>query len=214
MGKLLFISSRLFSSRLRVDTSLGSRSYLCLLFLCGVIAIFAQPQSIHAQEYTQRPTREYQIKASLIYNFLQFIEWPPETWEPSGGTLRLCVVGSDPFGVALSPLEKEIVQGKKIEVHRLTDGEGAKRTGCHVVYVTHAAVNEVPTVVAISKESSVLTIGETPNFLDQGGIIALLLSDGKIVFDINQSAATQARLYISSQLLRIARRATENEESN
>jgi hypothetical protein len=51
----------------------------------------------------------------------------------------------------------------------------------------------------------VLTVGESPDFLRQGGIINFVLEDGKVRFEINQDAATQADLRISSRLLRLAR---------
>ncbi len=54
------------------------------------------------------------------------------------------------------------------------------------------------------KAGSVLTIAETPDFTRRGGIIALALENRKVRFMVNNDAATQASLNISSRLLTLA----------
>jgi hypothetical protein len=49
-----------------------------------------------------------------------------------------------------------------------------------------------------------LTISDTPGFVQAGGIIELKLRAGRIRFDINQGAARQVGLKLSSQLLKLA----------
>jgi hypothetical protein len=51
----------------------------------------------------------------------------------------------------------------------------------------------------------VLTIGETPGFARNGGIINLILEDNKVRFEVNVAAAKEAELNISSRLLALAR---------
>jgi hypothetical protein len=49
-------------------------------------------------------------------------------------------------------------------------------------------------------------VGETPGFLDAGGMIGFLLEENKVRFEINLNAADSARLKIGSRLLILARR--------
>ena len=56
------------------------------------------------------------------------------------------------------------------------------------------------------KGSSVLTVGEMDNFLENGGIINFLIRDRKVCFEVNTVAAKDARLKIRSKLLRLAKR--------
>ncbi len=53
---------------------------------------------------------------------------------------------------------------------------------------------------------SILTVGESDAFLDKGGIINFVLEQGKVRFEINDRAAEEAGLKISSKLLRLAKR--------
>jgi hypothetical protein len=53
----------------------------------------------------------------------------------------------------------------------------------------------------------VLTVGETADFIRDGGIINYVRDAGMIHFEIDQDAATRAGLQISSRLLRLARTA-------
>jgi len=50
----------------------------------------------------------------------------------------------------------------------------------------------------------VLTVGESPEFLDQGGIINFLLKDGSVRFEINLEPARIARLKLDANLLTVA----------
>ena len=47
-------------------------------------------------------------------------------------------------------------------------------------------------------------MGDSPGFIDDGGIINLKLESGKIHFEINVDTAEQAQLTLSSKLLSLA----------
>ena len=51
----------------------------------------------------------------------------------------------------------------------------------------------------------VLTIGEGEGFVRDGGMIAFVLENHRVRFDINQTAAENAGLKLSSKLLSVAR---------
>jgi hypothetical protein len=50
----------------------------------------------------------------------------------------------------------------------------------------------------------VLTVGESDQFTDQGGVINFVEKQGKIRLEINLAAARLANLQISSKLLSVA----------
>jgi hypothetical protein len=56
-----------------------------------------------------------------------------------------------------------------------------------------------------ARTQPVLTVGESPDFVRQGGIINFILEEGKVRFEIDPANAERARLRISSRLLRLAR---------
>jgi hypothetical protein len=53
---------------------------------------------------------------------------------------------------------------------------------------------------------TVLTIGETDRFAQAGGMIRLIIDEGRVRFDVNIVSAERAGLKVSSQLLKLARK--------
>ncbi len=60
-----------------------------------------------------QPSREYQIKAAFIYNFINFVDWPKEKMAESNEPVIIGIVGKDPFGDAFAPVKDKEVKGKK-----------------------------------------------------------------------------------------------------
>jgi len=58
----------------------------------------------------------------------------------------------------------------------------------------------------VTRKSPVLTIGESEQFLDAGGMISFVFEDAQLRFEVNPESAQKARLEISSKLLRLAKK--------
>ena len=82
--------------------------------------------------WTATPPGEYQIKAAYLLNFARYVEWPAARL-PGGATLRLCVLGRDPFGGALAGLLDQLPahpQGGQAGRHRVHEARvDAHRSG-------------------------------------------------------------------------------------
>ena len=61
----------------------------------------------------------------------------------------------------------------------------------------------LPSIFESSRKKGVLTISDLPKFAEYGGNIGFIEQDGRIRFEINLESAQQARLRISSQLLKL-----------
>jgi hypothetical protein len=146
-------------------------------------------------------TQEYRLKAAFLYRFPQFVEWPARALD-GRATVDLCVVAPNPFGAVLDELvEGETLGGRVLRVRQL-DG-GAQAPSCHVVFLPgDAAVRRI--VLRQVATVPVLTVSDSPQFLNEGGIIQLSVVDNRVRFEINASAADRAGLRLSSQLLRLA----------
>jgi hypothetical protein len=57
------------------------------------------------------------------------------------------------------------------------------------------------------KRLPILTVGESDDFLDQGGMFNLFFEDKQLRFEVNQTPAENAKLTVSSKLLRLAKKA-------
>jgi hypothetical protein len=147
---------------------------------------------------------EYRVKAAFLYNFAKFVTWPPQVLPAANDPLVFCVVGTDFFQDMLdSTLDDRRVEGRAIVVRRLRSD--TQLAGCHLVFASESEGERAVRVLQEAVGSRVLTVGEADDFLARGGMIRLLVDEGKVRFDISVRAAESAGLKFSSQLLKLAR---------
>ena len=77
------------------------------------------------------------------------------------------------------------------------------------LFVNAAQSKRLRVIVEATRGAGVLSVGETEDFIDQGGIVKFVADNGRIQFQINHKAASDAGLYISSRLLVVATRVIE-----
>jgi hypothetical protein len=148
------------------------------------------------------PPLEYQVKAAFLLNFTKFVQWPAVAFSDQRSPLAICILGEDPFGSWLDEIVKgEAVNGRELVVQRIRRAPQAK--SCQVLFVARQE-KEVPRILD-DLGPGVLTVGEGENFLEDGGIIAFVIEDRRVRFDINQRGAARARLTLSSRLMSVAR---------
>lgn len=143
---------------------------------------------------------EYEVKAAFVYNFTRFVQWPRSR---ASGPLDICVIGEDPFGSAIDEaVENKRVGGREITVKRLSEIEKAK--ACEVLFIASSEDEEVERIVETLAGVPVLTVGDTEDFAERGGMINLTKQGSHVRFEINVDALERAGLRASSQLLRLA----------
>lgn len=153
---------------------------------------------------SQPAPTEYQLKAVFLYSFTKYVRWPDRGAEEREEPLHLCVLGRDPFGALLDDaIAGETVRGRPLAARRLSSVEGAD--GCHVLFVSRSASTGLTEVLAALDGKSVLTVGESERFAEDGGIIAMTEQANRIGIVINRGAAKRAGLTISSQLLKLGK---------
>lgn len=145
---------------------------------------------------------EYRLKAAFVSKFAEFVEWPPEAWKSPSDPVLICVVGENPFGALLDQVAVgKIVSNRKLAVGYIADP--VETAGCQVLFVSSSERKHFRSMLKETR-TGVLTIGDTDNFIAEGGIIDLPLDGDRIRIDINLDAAEKARLRISSKLLGLA----------
>ena len=138
---------------------------------------------------------EYRAKAAYLYNFVKFVEWPPEARE---GTLNICLAGRNPFGTVLAEtIAQASVDGRRIASRIILEPE----PDCHVLFVPDGAPGAY---LRAARGTPTLTVGESPDFLNEGGVIAFVKEKRDVRFAISTEAADRANLRVSSRLLQLA----------
>lgn len=141
---------------------------------------------------------EYQLKAAFLYNFALFTEWPADV----GATIRLCIEGRDPFGPELDALQGKPAAHRQIAIDR-TPGPDAL-AACQIVFIPQSSAAHLAGTVERLRGTTVLTVAESPGAARQGVVLNMAVTGEKITFQANLRAARQARLTLSSKLLRLA----------
>ena len=153
---------------------------------------------------------EYAVKAAFLFHFAQFVEWPAGTFKDAKSPLTYCTLGVDPFSGALDDtLRGKTIGERAIHVQHLRSSEPVQ--GCQVLFM--GAVEGKRTFGLLAKQA-ILTVGESQNFAEEGGMIEFLLEGNKIRFAINLRAVNTARLKMSARLLALAKNVIETDGGN
>lgn len=149
------------------------------------------------------PSKERQLKAAFLFNFSQFVEWPSAAFSDSQSPLVIGILGDDPFGSSLDQLvSNEKVNNRPLLIQRYKSVSDIK--SCHILFITISNKDELEETFGKLKGRNILTVGDTRNFIRQGGMIRFLTENDKIKFQINVETARAEGITISSKLLRLA----------
>lgn len=144
---------------------------------------------------------DYQIEAVFLFNFSQFVEWPPDALGASDEPFIIGILGADPFGGFLdATIQNEKSLGRSMVVRRYSRAEDASSS--HILFIAGSEQHRFAADVAALKGRSILTVSDADDFLRQGGMIHFIRQDNRIRLQINLAAAKSAGLVISSKLLR------------
>ena len=144
---------------------------------------------------------ELAIKATDLYKFAAFVDWPAAAFAGPGDPAVLCVAGDDPFG----PVLDQAVRGQKIGarsivVMRLDRVE--RGAPCNILFIAPSRRQAVADALDKVRGQPVLTVTDE----DQAapGMIDFVIKDSRVRFRIDVRAAERGGLTISSKLLGLA----------
>jgi hypothetical protein len=186
----------------------GARSGLCcplpLVINWSVLLAFALLVVPISPAQAQAPTfKENAVKAVFLFNFAQFVEWPPQAFSAPQSPLVIGVLGQDPFGRLLyEAVNGEMVRGHTLVVERYRRVEEIKT--CHILFISPSESEKYDDIFAKLQGRAILTVGDSEGFARRGGMIRFVTEEKRIRLRVNLAAARAAKLTISSKLLRQA----------
>jgi hypothetical protein len=144
---------------------------------------------------------EHRVKAVILFNFSNFVEWPPAAFTGPEAPFVIGVFGRDPFGSELDDVVRgETVNDRQLLVKRVQTLEDA--TACQILFISRSEQTQLDDVLAALIHSNTLTVSDIDGAAQHGTIIRLVTDKDKIRLRINVEAARAAGLTISSKLLR------------
>lgn len=144
------------------------------------------------------------VRLGFLLNFARYVEWPESVWQ-TNVPLRICLApGDSAMAEKADELKKQMVQGHAIQVRLVIRPEDAGN--CQIVYLPA----DLPAATLTNWMGAVagvpmLTVSESPDFIEAGGIIGLVPVGSRYRFDVNLGNARRAGLRVSSYLLKLAR---------
>jgi hypothetical protein len=149
------------------------------------------------------PPGEYQLKAVFLFNFAQFVEWPPQAFPDAQAPLVVGVLGMDPFGAYLDETVRgETVNNRPLVVQRY--GRLEDINTCHILFISRSEADRLEQIVASLRGRHILTVSDAERAALRGVMIRMITVENKIRLRINLEEAQAANLKISSKLLRPA----------
>jgi hypothetical protein len=144
-----------------------------------------------------RPMHE--IHVAFINNFMKYIQWPTD----GQSEFVIGVLGNDDVYNTLKNWYDGKAKGaQKIAVKKL--GSAAEASSCSLVYLSKNKSRDFEDLKAAINGKHVLTITDGNNLGSKGSCVNFKEVDGKLKFELNQSALEASSLKVSSQLTSIA----------
>lgn len=176
-----------------------SRRLACVLLAAGL----AGWRGLAHAQASPATALELQIKAAYLYKFAGFTEWPEGSFAQSDSALLIGVAGHDALAAQLDQIVAgRSVNGHPLAVRRLKRGEPP--SGLHILFIGALDASGAAELLAQSRALPVLTVTDSADGLGQGAMIAFLMAQERLRFDVALKAVNQSRLRISARMLAAA----------
>jgi hypothetical protein len=146
---------------------------------------------------------ELAVKATYFYKFAPFATWPATVFAAPDAPVVLCIIGDDPFG---STLEQAVggqrIGERPIALRRLA--QAGRQSGCHIMYMAGSAAQPVAAALSAVRGTPVLTFTDEARGGNAKCIVHFVVRDGRVRFEIDEYAAAENGIVISSKVLSLA----------
>jgi hypothetical protein len=195
------IESRKVKNRGIIRARMHFRHFRFALLLIGLLlaGLPVMTCKAGAQEAADRDV--YQQKAQMIFAFLRQTVWPQRKLQGANVPLVVGIYGPDRVSGYLEEIiAGQTVNGRTVMIKRVSAKEELGM--CHLLYVSSTDAARVAIALHESHHDNVLTVGETVNFNESGGVIQFLDTDGRLGYVANLENAKRERLTLGGFLLK------------
>lgn len=152
----------------------------------------------------QAQASEAQVKAAFLPKFVRYIEMPAAAQPAPGQPYYLCLIGRDPFGALIDrAAASESIDGHPVAVRRFANADAPAVAGCHLAYVAGSADAQTTQMLGAMRRQATLTITDS-RWGHARGMIHFAVIGGRVRFHIDEAAASERGIVISSRLLALA----------
>jgi hypothetical protein len=160
------------------------------------------------------PSLEHQVKGAFLIKFGLFVEWPQARTDSGGyAPFVIGILGNDPFGSSFDEaVKKEKVGGRSVVVKRAATAEELRE--CQIVFISASETEGLVAALSQLSTNGVLTVGESPGFARNGGMVGFIKEGGRVRFEINTVVTEKSGLKVSSKLLQVGKVVADGKSSH
>ena len=152
-----------------------------------------------AQILIAQTASESDVEAAYLFNFAKFMRTPTR----SSTVFNIGVMGKNPFGNALDQITAhEQLDGRPMRVVPVTTPEQA--LACDILFLSPSEAPRIEKDLQMVQGSPVLTVSNTPGFLEHGGMLQFIVVSNRVRFSVNLEAVNRSKISLSSELLKVA----------
>jgi hypothetical protein len=143
---------------------------------------------------------EYSVKAAYLYHFVQYVTWPPESFDSRDSPVVIGILGKDPFGDVIDRVfAGRSAMGRRIEVRRVALEEASAR--CQVVFISRQDRALLTDWLRTLRDKPILSVTESPEALSAGAAINFVMEGNRLRYEINLAIVEESRLDIATPML-------------
>lgn len=162
---------------------------------------------------SSQPAATAAVKSAFIYKVSRFTTWPEQLFTNNQEHFYFCFIeqGEEKPSEFLLKYKTELetndkpfaVNKRDVEIYQISK-ENDQGPKCHLLYVDTQG-NPLASSWNWLNTSDTLTIGNSLEFLQQGGISALVIENGRLRLYVNRNNLKRSNLKLSSRVLKHAR---------
>lgn len=144
--------------------------------------------------------QNYKLHSVFIYSFTRYVQWPDAY---NNGDFTIHVLGESPITEELKAMAQSRKVGERtIKIIKINSPAEIKP--CNILFVPSSRSAQLNEVINKVSNQSILIITEDPGLGAKGSNINFINKDGKLAFELNQSAVNKQGFKVSVELTRLA----------
>lgn len=162
--------------------------------------------TLFSKAYGYSAAEEYEIKAAFLYNLGNYLKFPANVLSDrdTEQNFFICILGRDPFQQNIdSAAEDEKIQGHPVQVKRLQRVQEVD--GCHLLFISDSERSRLKNLFQTLARRPILTVGDTDDFIEQGGMIKFYNDNNKIRLALDLEKVRAVDIKPSANLLKIVK---------
>lgn len=149
-----------------------------------------------AEGYSQN----YKLHSVFIYSFTRYVQWPDAY---NQGDFEILVLGDSPILDELKAMaQAKKVGDRTIKVTKINSVAEIRK--CNILFVSVAKSAQIADVLGKVNTQPILVVTEEAGLGEKGSDVNFITKDGKLAFELNQSAINKQNLRVSNELSRLA----------